>query len=59
MKGHLTPMTAGRVANEANAKKLVLVHRYPVCDRYDLMSPCKKHFNGEIVLGEDLMEFEL
>jgi len=59
MKGHLTGTTAGRVARRSNAKKVVLVHMYPICDQYDLISQCRKEFNGEILTGEDLMEFEL
>ena len=59
MKGHLSPVTAGKVAHEANAKKLVLVHMYPVCDQHDLIGACKKEFSGEVLIGEDLMRFEL
>lgn len=59
MKGHLSPTTAGKVAHMANAKKLVFVHMYPVCSQYDLIAPCKKEFNGEVLLGEDMMKFEL
>ena len=59
MKGHLTPKLAGRIACEANVKKLVLVHMYPVCDKYDLITSCKKEFKKEVITGEDLMEFEL
>ncbi|MEE8317963.1 MAG: ribonuclease Z [Candidatus Omnitrophota bacterium] len=59
MKGHLSPTTAGRVAQQAQAKKVVFVHMYPICDREDLITPCKKEFKGEIVVGEDLMEFDL
>ncbi len=59
MKGHLSPTTAGRVAQQAQAKKVVFVHMYPICDHEDLVTPCKKEFKGEIVVGEDLMEFDL
>lgn len=59
MTGHLSPTTAGKVAREANAKTLALVHMYPVCDQHDLSAGCRKEFNGEIVIGEDGMEFEL
>lgn len=59
MKGHLSPKEVGMVAREANAKKLVLVHMYPVCDQHDLIGPCKREFSGETLLGEDLMEFKL
>lgn len=59
MKGHLSPTTAGKIAHMANAKKLVLVHMYPVCSQYDLISPCKREFSGEVLLGEDMMRFEV
>ncbi|MFC1621397.1 MBL fold metallo-hydrolase [Candidatus Omnitrophota bacterium] len=56
MKGHLTPIEAGKVARQSRAKKLILMHMYPVCDQYDLVSQCKKEFNGEVIAGEDFME---
>lgn len=59
MNGHLSPTTAGKVAQRSNAGKLVFVHMYPVCEQYDLISPCKKEFGGEVLLGEDMMRFEL
>lgn len=59
MKGHLTPTTAGKIAREASAKKLVFVHMYPVCDKHDLIASCRKEFGGEIIVGEDLMQFDL
>ena len=59
MKGHLTPESAARIANEAGVKKLVLTHMYPICDNYDLVSACEKAFKGEIIVGEDRMKFEL
>lgn len=59
MKGHLTPSTAGRVAQEANAKRLVFVHMYPVCEEFDLVSPCRNEYKGEIVVGKDSMQFQI
>ncbi len=59
MKGHLSQKTAGKVANQANVKKLVFVHMYPICDQYDIISACREEFDGEVLVGEDLMEFEL
>ena len=59
MKGHLSPLTACKIANSAGVKKLVLVHMYPICDEYELVGLCKKEFGGEILAGEDLMEFEI
>ncbi len=59
MKGHLSPKGAGKLAREARVKKLVLVHMYPICDQYDLVSQCRKEFKGDVVVGKDLMEFSL
>ncbi len=57
--GHLTPSEAGKVAALAEAKKLVLTHFYPSCDEEDLLTPCARHFRGEIVLAEDLMRIQI
>jgi ribonuclease BN (tRNA processing enzyme) len=59
MKGHLSPLTASRVAQESRAKKVVLVHMYPICDSHDLRSLCQKGVDGEVVVGEDWMEFKI
>ena len=57
--GHLTPSYAGRIAREAEAKRLVLTHLYPVCNDYDIVSQCKKEFGGEIQIADDLMKIEI
>jgi ribonuclease BN (tRNA processing enzyme) len=57
--GHLTPEWAGRVAQEANCKRLVLTHLYPMCDEIDVKAACRKQYSGEIVLAEDFMWFRL
>ncbi|MDZ7260582.1 MAG: MBL fold metallo-hydrolase [candidate division KSB1 bacterium] len=53
--GHLTPSLAGRIAQQAQCKKLVLTHLYPACDEVDMVAECKKVFEGDIVVAEDLM----
>lgn len=53
--GHLTPGTAGRLAGEAGVARLVLTHFYPVFEGYDIERECRKHFRGDLVVGEDLM----
>lgn len=53
--GHLMPSEAGRMAGEAEVKRLVLTHFYPICDDYDPLPPCAKEFDGEILLAEDMM----
>jgi ribonuclease BN (tRNA processing enzyme) len=57
--GHLTPEWAGKVAQEADCKRLVLIHLYPVCDEIDVVAACRKQYSGEIVLAEDFMWFRL
>ena len=57
--GHLTPEWAGRVAQEADCKRLVLTHLYPMCDEVDVVTACGKEYSGEIVLAEDFMWFRL
>ena len=60
---HMDPITAAKLAKEARVKKLVLVHVTP-----PLLNPktenlflkgIDEHFDGEVVLGEDRMKFNL
>jgi ribonuclease BN (tRNA processing enzyme) len=55
VEGHLTPSEAGRTATLAGAKKLVLIHFYPEVLATDIVSQCRKTFEGELVLGRDLL----
>ncbi|GAA2743543.1 MULTISPECIES: ribonuclease Z [Kitasatospora] len=53
--GHLTAAQAARVAAEAGVRTLVLTHfsqRYPDLDGH--LAEARKHFDGEIVIAEDL-----
>ncbi len=59
VKGHLTPSESGKIAAAAGVKKLILTHFYPPCDEEDMISPCRKFFDGEIVLAEDLMKIKI
>ncbi len=59
VQGHLTPTECGKLAREANCKKLCLTHFYPVCDLEEVHAACSREYGGELVLAEDLMEFEL
>lgn len=56
--GHLTPSLCGRIAAESKCKKLVLTHFYPSCDNVDVVGICRKYYDGEIVIAEDLMKIE-
>jgi ribonuclease BN (tRNA processing enzyme) len=59
MEGHLTPSQGGEIATQAHAKKLVLTHFYPICDKYDILKQCRKTFPGEVVLAEDLLRIKV
>ena len=59
VEGHLTPSLAGRIAAESRCKKLLLTHLYPVCDGFDIVGQCKKIYQGQIILGEDLMKIKI
>ena len=57
--GHLSPAIAGEIASKSNCKKLILTHFYPLCEKYDLISECRKTYSGDIVLAEDLMKLRV
>jgi ribonuclease BN (tRNA processing enzyme) len=55
VEGHLTPSLAGRIALESHCKRLLLTHLYPICDQFDILNQCRQVYQGQIILGEDLM----
>ena len=57
--GHLTPSWAGRIAAEAGVGKLLLTHFYPACDGTDIAGPVQEHYQGDLLLAEDLMRIEV
>lgn len=57
--GHLTPSLAGQIAQTAQVKHLVLSHFYPDCQNVDLIAQCRKFYDGQITLAQDLMRFSL
>jgi ribonuclease BN (tRNA processing enzyme) len=59
VEGHLTPSLAGRIAMESHCRRLLLIHLYPVCDQFDIAGQCKNIYQGEIILGEDLMRIKI
>ena len=59
MNSHTTAEDAGRVAAAANVKVLVLTHLVPTeppAPDEDWIAPARRHFDGRIVLGHDLLE---
>ena len=57
--GHLTPALAGKIAQDANVKQLVLTHFYPACENADIENQCRSTYNGVLVLAQDLMTLTL
>ena len=58
-EGHLTPSLAGKIADRAKVKKLVLTHFYPQCDKTDVEKECRKTYTGDLLLAEDLMRVDI
>jgi ribonuclease BN (tRNA processing enzyme) len=59
VEGHLTPSFAARIASESHCRKLLLYHLYPICDQYDILTQCRKSYQGEVLLAEDLMKVKI
>lgn len=59
VENHLSPSAAGKIATEAGVKKMILTHFYPECDKTDIAKECRRTYDGELVLAEDLMELTL
>ncbi|MCX7918144.1 MAG: MBL fold metallo-hydrolase [bacterium] len=56
---HLCPSLAGKLANLANVKRLVLTHLYSVCDRYPILDRCKQEYSGDVQIASDLMTIQV
>lgn len=56
---HLSPTTAGKIAQLANAKQLILTHLYPICEQYPILDQCKKAYSGEVHIAADLMKLQI
>jgi ribonuclease BN (tRNA processing enzyme) len=59
VEGHLTPSQAGQIATLSGAKKLLLIHFYPEVLYTDITSDCRKTYNGEIILGRDMLHISI
>jgi len=59
VEGHLTPSLAGRIARKAGAKQLILTHFFPECQGQDLLVPCAREYNGNIMLAEDFLTISI
>ena len=56
---HLSPSDAGKIANEANAKCLVLTHLYPECLRVDIINRCMRYYKGKVIIAKDLLRLHV
>ncbi len=56
--GHLTPALAGKIAQEAGVKVLVLTHMYPEVEAIDAEREAGKNFDGSISLARDGTNFK-
>lgn len=54
--GHLTPSSAGRIASQAGARRLVLLHFYPEILVTDIASQCRKTYRGDLILANDFLK---
>ena len=54
-KGHSSPLEAGKVAQAAGAKKLVLIHYDAANKKEEMLGEAKLNFVGEVDLAKDLM----
>lgn len=56
--GHLTPAQLASIAQESQAKEIVLTHIGPLCAGRNLKEEARE-FRGEITVAEDLLEVRL
>jgi len=59
LDGHLTPGLAGRYAERAGARQLLLTHFYPSCQGRDVVAMAREQFRGIVHAVTDLQEFTL
>lgn len=58
-EGHLTPAQAGHLASLSGVQKLMLVHFYPEVMSTDITGECRKFYNGELILGRDMLQIKV
>ncbi|QTH59403.1 MBL fold metallo-hydrolase [Corynebacterium hindlerae] len=56
---HMSGAEAGLIASRAGAKKLVLIHIPPWADPEAALRSAQENFDGEVIVGESGMEFQL
>lgn len=55
---HSTPEQAGRTAAEAGVRRLIVTHLKPDIDPAAVQRRCASEFQGEVIVGADLMQIE-
>jgi ribonuclease BN (tRNA processing enzyme) len=58
-QGHLHPSAAGKLAQAAGAKSLLLSHLYRDVDAQEAQTGAAAHFSGQVWLAEDLMAWQI
>lgn len=55
---HSIPRQVGEIARQANVRKVVLFHMFPICEGHEqeMVNSVKSSFSGEVIMSEDLME---
>jgi len=58
---HSTASEVGAIANQAGVRKLVLTHLFPVWKgrENEIVNSVKKSFDGELIVGQDLLKIEV
>jgi ribonuclease BN (tRNA processing enzyme) len=59
VEGHLTPDSAGRLAAEAGAARLVLTHLYPPTEAVDVRAAVARRYRGPVAVAADGDRFEV
>lgn len=57
--GHLTPEAVGRLASEARAERVLLVHLYPVFGEADPAAAVRRRFPGIVTTAHDGMVIDI
>ncbi|MBN1164123.1 MAG: MBL fold metallo-hydrolase [Candidatus Krumholzibacteriota bacterium] len=53
VRGHMTPREVGKLAAEAEVKRLLLVHLYPYFGEEDPAGGVRKEFKGQVIVARD------
>ncbi|MEJ2052086.1 MAG: MBL fold metallo-hydrolase [Calditrichota bacterium] len=56
---HTSPSQAGKMAAFTGAQTTILTHFYPVMEQEDIITKVRKYYEGEILLANDGMTYEI